>query len=269
MNSNDYDYQLNGNSLVPAYNQTDLTVADPALQQLRINAENPTSAGGYYTLTATGGLQLWLDDQKQTQVTASYTFNATQATVVYVEGTQTGEGSIMLNWQKNATAAPQLLDTVYYNVWQITGPQNVPGYGEYSYNFSGVSNFTPHSGAWQISGGTDVAEGINQQSVQVLWGAGDVVGNVDFNIGDGFSGQWNVNVVEIKVTPGSPTGNTYVPGTAASLAQPSHFAWFLGPKKSLSGRGGSARRYFSSKPCWYRPTFDAGSFYFFLLLRYW
>ena len=110
------------------------------------------------------------------------------------------------------------MDKVSYNVWQVTGPQNVPGNGEYTYNFSGVSNFTPHTGAWQISGGADVAEGINQQSVQALWGAGDVVGNANLNIGDGFSGQWNVNVVEIKVTPSSPTGNTYVPGTAASLA---------------------------------------------------
>jgi hypothetical protein len=218
LNSNDYDYRLtSGNALIPASSQTDLSVAEYALQQVRINAENPTSAGGIYTLTTTGGLQLWLDDQKQTQVTASYTFNATQSTVVYIEGTQIGEGSIALNWQKNATAAPQLLDTVYYNVWAISGPQNVPGNGKYSYNFSGVTGFTPHAGAWQISGGADIAEGVNQQSVQVLWGAGDVVGNVDLNIGDGFSGQWNVNVVEIKVTPGSPTGNTYVPGTAAAL----------------------------------------------------
>ena len=55
----------------------------------------------------------------------------------------------------------------------------------------------------------------------------------------------------------------------AGLAQPSHFAWFLWPKKYLSGRGGSARPYFSAKLCWYRPTFNAGSFYFFRLLRYW
>jgi 1-acyl-sn-glycerol-3-phosphate acyltransferase len=91
-----------------------------------------------HNYSPSGGLQLWLNDQKEGQITSSYDFNAASPNpdIVYVEGTQTGEGSIMLNWQKNATSAPQLMDTVYYNVWQITGAQNVPGYGKYIYNAS-------------------------------------------------------------------------------------------------------------------------------------
>jgi len=77
-------------------------------------------------LTITGGLQLWLTNRKEGQITSSYDFNAASPnpSTIYVEGRQTGEGSVILNWQPNAGATVQPLDTVYYNVWQVTGAAN-------------------------------------------------------------------------------------------------------------------------------------------------
>jgi len=215
LNSNDYDYQLNGNNLVPASSQTNLTVDDPALQQLQINAENPTSAGGYYTLTTTGGLRLWQNQNMTGPIAASQLFNATQTKIIYVEGEapQLGEGSIMLNWQKNATSAPQLMDTVYYNVWQIIGAQNVPGYGKYIYNVSLPSSISPNPNNFTAVGGTSSwFPPLASSSTQVQWNSGEDVGELTYNIGNGFSGQWNVNVVQVSI--GTPIGeNTSTPGT--------------------------------------------------------
>ena len=167
------------------------------------------------TPTTTGGLQLWLNDQKEGQITSSYDFNAASPNpdIVYVEGTQTGEGSIMLNWQKNATAAPQLLDTVYYNVWQMSGPQNVPGYGKYVYNVSLPSSISPNPNNFTAVGGTPSwFPPLASSSAQVQWNSGGDVGELTYNIGNGFSGQWNVNVVQVSVS--TPTGErASTPGT--------------------------------------------------------
>ena len=189
-------------------------------QQVQINAENPTSAGGIYTLTTTGGLQLWLNDQKEGQITSSYDFSAANPSpdIVYVEGTQTGEGSIMLNWQKNTNAAPQLMDTVYYNVWQITGPQNVPGKGKYTYSVQLPTKISADGADWSVPNSADVpVTQANPANIAVVWSAGPEVGSVDYSPVIGFIGQWNVNVVEISVTSGSTLGSTNVPGTAATL----------------------------------------------------
>ncbi len=223
LNSNDYDYRLNGNSLEPAYSQTKLTVADPALQELQINAVNPTTQGGIYTLTTTDGLQLWLDNEKTTQVTSTYTFDATKTETIYVEGILPGEGAIALNWQPNAGAAAQLLDMVYYNVWQITGPQNVPGNGEYVYSVQLPSGVNPDSASWDVPNSADVPVAqSNPDNIGVVWSNGPEIGEVNYSPVAGFMGQWNVNVVQVKVaapqgaqasTPGAPVdAGTFLDG---------------------------------------------------------
>ena len=208
LNSNDYDYQLNGNSLVPAYSQTNLTVADPALQELQINAVNPAADGGTYTLTTTDGLQLWLDNQKATQVTSTYTFDATETETIYVEGTQTGEGSIALHWQAKAGAAAQLLDTVYYNVWQITGAQNVPGNGAYVYTVQLPSAVAADANNWDVASGDRgyiFPSPYSPGTIDVAWNGGPEVATVQYCPIAGFTGDWNVNVVQIQVSAGTVT----------------------------------------------------------------
>lgn len=223
LNSNDYDYRLNGNSLVPAYSQTKLTVADPALQELQINAVNPTTQGGIYTLTTTDGLQLWLDNEKTTQVTSTYTFDATKTETIYVEGISPGEGAIALNWRPNAGAAAQLLDMVYYNVWQITGPQNVPGNSDYAYTVQLPAGVASNEADWSIAGNAADSGFAVPGGAYVKWSAGPEVGAVLYTPVTGFTGKWDVNVVQVQVSAGAvtepaggavPTGASFLVGSS-------------------------------------------------------
>jgi hypothetical protein len=118
----------------------------------------------------------------------------------------------MLNWQKNTSAAPQLMDTVYYNVWQITGPENVPGYGVYDYSVQLSSKVSANPNNFSASGGTTSwFVPLSTSTVQVDWSGGPTVGNVDYSPIVGFVGQWNVNVVEVAITA-PPSGQAFNPG---------------------------------------------------------
>ena len=144
-------------------------------------------------------------------VTSTNTFNATQSTTLYVEGTEVDEGSIALNWQKNAASAPQLMDTVYYNVWKITGAQNVPGNGKYTYSVQLPTKISAVGADWSVPNSADVPVAqANPANIAVVWSSGPEVGSVDYSPVSGFIGQWNVNVVQIQVTAGTVTSPTNV-----------------------------------------------------------
>ena len=170
---------------------------------------------GEYRITYTPGVKLWGTSNKSAtkisgnsvrQVTSGMIFDATQATTLYVEGTEVGSSEIYLWWSPLPSIANAWLpvDAVKENVFQVAGAQYVPGLGNYTYAAT-VPGGTANFAGWQYDNGSGslVSDHEDSSQVNVTFGAGPAIGEAVYSPAPGFQGTWKVYVVSITVDPGS------------------------------------------------------------------
>ncbi len=206
LNSNDYNYNLtSSNNLIPALdlsldNTPNTKVpGDAALAPLQLNISGPTNVG-IWTFITTPGLRLW---QKSDRTGAITTFiNTALPTTIYVEGIvdslSQGDQTVTLKWQDTAAGTSMIIDQIKETVFEIQGPQNVPGYGIYHYGLTEPN--AAQAPIWSATGGIITAD-YGPANVDIQWNGGPTAGIASVKPAVGFSGQWAVNVVEITVAP--------------------------------------------------------------------
>jgi autotransporter-associated beta strand protein len=224
-NDNDnYTFDANGNS-IPDTQKTNV-VGEHDLMPLQLHAISDPQDFGDYTVQASSGLKLWYDTQKTDPVNPTDTFDSSEDETIYVEGvtlsTTSADQTVTLSLSDNGFA-PLRLDQVKYTVWSITGPQDVPGYSSYDY-VSNVPGGAPMNyPTWTLPGadGSATTNTASPNTATVHWSSGPLVGQLTCNVAPGFSGTWDVNVVQIQIstTPGTNTvternGATQEPGSA-------------------------------------------------------
>ncbi|NNM87365.1 MAG: hypothetical protein HKL95_02470, partial [Phycisphaerae bacterium] len=218
-NSNDYNYALtSSNSLIPADQQTAAVAGDAALLKLGTTAGANSAAGGQFELVASGNLGLWQNADRTGAVTGTTNFSTTSPSTLYVEGkavsASQGSDYVTLNWKTPGGITLQL-DQVKYSVYAITGAENVPEGGAYTYAVQLPNGVTPGN-AWSVTDpGDGIFAGTGPIQVQVSFDntIAEVV-SVQYSPATGFTGDWNVNAVEIQVSAGTvtpPTGKAVPP----------------------------------------------------------
>ncbi len=206
LNNEDADY--NG---TPDFMQAGPIMGEADLVPLKIHKIDPVAEGGTYTLmNLSPNLKIWTSPDKTGPVDPTTTFDATQDTTVYVEGIGESSGKakeeIDLKWTNGTISA--MLDSVKYTVYKVTGPADVPDDSIMTYKGDIPGGAT---GNWTATGGT-IKTGANTNTSTILWGSGPANGKATFTASPGFSVDYAVNVVQVKIDP--PTvGNTFTAGT--------------------------------------------------------
>jgi hypothetical protein len=245
VNNEDADY--NG---TPDLSQAGPIMGEADLVPLDLNPVDPVAQGGTYTLAnLSPNLKIYMNSDKSDPVTNATTFDATKANTVYVEGIAESSGKakeeIDLNWTNGTLSAT--LDKVKYTVYKVTGPMDVPDYSIYTYKADIPGGGT---GSWTATNGT-VQTGANANTSTILWGGGPVVGDATFSPAPGFSVDYAVNVVQVKIdisgtnsltynNPPSQSGTTaLIASTTAGAAETSTLgvATLAGPMVNGSMRG--------------------------------
>jgi hypothetical protein len=131
-----------------------------------------------------------------------------QATTFYVEGSQSGLGSIDLYLNGKKT------DTLNVNEFNWSGPLNVPQYGKYEYK-AASNNALPKDSKWiDPTGGKMTGHGNGKVAtdVDIQWNAGPLVGKASFQANANYIWDLEVNDVQVVVAP-PDNATTFTLGT--------------------------------------------------------
>ena len=208
------NYDASGNPIPDLNYTTPQSYADPDLLEVSLQPL-PAAVGGTYSLAwNTTDFRAWKDPYKSAQLTSGTTFPATAAnSVVCLEAIavpQTNSDVLAENWQggPGGALAVGLVDNAKLKPLMVSGPQNVPAYGTYSYSVSGG---VPHNKAnsWKITDGVVTGNNPLDSRTFVQWtkanaGTAGWVGKADFVVAEK-AANYEVhaispNVVNIVVT---------------------------------------------------------------------
>jgi hypothetical protein len=231
--NNDYTFDASGNP-IPDYKKAGPVVGEHDLVPLKLHSVDPIAQGGQYRLVfSSANIKIWSSADKTGPVVADDTeFDATQDTTVYVEGISrsvaAAQEEVALKWINGDKVA--FTDRVAFTVYEVTGPMEVPDYSIHTYRADVPGGGT---GTWTIANGTDVS-GVSSNSELILWSSGPAIGKATFSPAPGFSVDYEVSIVQVKIEAPS-VGNAFIAGTPTFRAL-ENFA-VLGPVVSSGSPG--------------------------------
>ena len=219
----------------PNDQQTSLSSADPEMLQVDLLAL-PSSVGGTYSLSISGNITAWADPYRDQQVSSGQTYDATTAQTLWVQGTgissQTGVDGLALDWEGPLGELIDNVDYAHVSAIGITGPENVPADGIYTYDVFGAVAQPANATPWTVTGGNKITQSPAGNVCTILWNsppAGTAAnagwfGTVQFTTVNGVNvGPVSINVVQIVIAapPASfapAGGKSFIPGTPADNA---------------------------------------------------
>ena len=218
------NYDSNGNPIPDLSYTTPQSYADPDLVQVTLQPL-PSAVGGTYTLSwDTNDFRVWTDPYKDSQLTSGATFSATAGHSVYLEAIAAPLGNSDIleeDWHggPGGALAVAMVDHAKLKTLTVSGPQNVPAYGTYSYSVSGG---VPHNKAnsWKVTDGVTTGTSALDSKTLVQWtkanaGTAGWVGKADFIIAEKAANYevhaMSPNVVNISIA--APPGGEFSAGT--------------------------------------------------------
>ena len=188
-----------------------------------LHQENPTTAGGMYTLQIPDptNLRIWQYDENANLwnlVEATTEFDAANDTTLYVEGRATGTYSIKLDWNSGNGTKIQGCDEVPVNVFNWLGPLNVPDYSKHRYTADSVSG----SSKWLSPSGGSITAGANTSDIKSLWGEGPTVGKAIYQATTDYIWDLKVNVVKVSIGPPDAPDQPFTTGVSSETGQTIH-----------------------------------------------
>jgi len=187
LDNGDWDY--NG---VEDLKQSEQVPDDQYLLPVLLSAIPGASNADSYTLQASGGIKIWMNNQN----VAGKQIPANVDNTVYVEGVAVAQSSritasLLLN------GLTYTLSPAPINVFEMDGPLDVPGDASYRYS----AGYVPGSAQWQSSANassmTQVAGPTT--ATQVVWKNQPAVANLPLEVDQNYTWQMDVNVVKVSV----------------------------------------------------------------------
>ncbi|MSR57117.1 MAG: hypothetical protein EXS05_05535, partial [Planctomycetaceae bacterium] len=199
------------------------------LVQMNVHLGDPGIAGIYTLSTTSPTIRIWGNADKSSPRMADANnpleiiFTQSRPTeTFYVEGLTIGAAQaseqIQLKWTAAQGSMTRVLDTVYFTVYEVKGPQNVPDYSTHLYTgdvpgggYKESWTLTARGKDGKLIGGTN--NKVIGDTATIHWGGGAYVGKAVFTPWPGFEMEWNVNVVRVDIvtltkgaatTPGKP-----------------------------------------------------------------
>lgn len=222
LNNDDDDYD---DSNTPDKDQTGAIVEESDLLPILLHKVKPVDTGGKYTLEIPDNIKVWKNDDRTSSVTNKTEFDASQDTILYVEGVTEGSKLIKINWKKDADKLDDC-DRVKITVFKWLGPLNVPGFAIYPYTATGALE----TSKWATPVNGTIKTGAGTSNVTILWGAGPSVGKAVYEVNENYLWDLEVNVIQVKIkTPEesdikykNPPKQTAVGSALITAADPPH-----------------------------------------------
>jgi len=211
-NVDDDDYDASNtsdrlqNGAWPFSTETDLL---PVL----IRKIDPLILGGNFTLTIPGNLRVWMKREgvdAVDAVNATTLLDATKDWTLYVEGFELGTSLLRVNWSNPERSIPNA-DRVKITVFPWNGPINVPGHSRYLYRAwgqVGAGNsrwISAENGTLLNSETNNPNPDFTEHVSEFYWDGGPAIGKASFKAAPSYIWDWEVNIVQVEVEPGSIT----------------------------------------------------------------
>ena len=221
VDNEDQYYVENGHTLVPNTDQSSVT-NDWALLPVKVHL--PKGIDGTFELKFPDSIRVFTGPNvdPENKVISEGTsidrlVDGNGDTTVYVEGVER-DGNVQIQLEKLGLA--QALDTLKVNVFEISGPENVPNYSTYDYKAVGISpvESPPTGNRWSV-GDTDgsIATEEDVDAAQIHWGRGARVGQAMFAASSDYAWTFFVNIVEVSFY--NPGGGFVYGGSGATLPE--------------------------------------------------
>jgi Ca2+-binding RTX toxin-like protein len=181
-------------------------------------------AGGWYKVHVPANVRVWETPYRTGFVSDVRKLSATADRTLYVEGIAQGSGVITVDWGYGWFTLLPVADSVKVNVFEWTGPLNVPDYSIQKYQALGGR---PGECAWLDPVGGTVASRSTAPPdnlfVDVKWWGGPQVGEAVYQASADYSWGLKVNVVQVLVAD-PDSGPAFTPnpnGVRARVEGPS------------------------------------------------
>ncbi len=199
VDNEDQYYVENGHTLVPNTDQSSVT-NDWAL--LPVKVQLPKGIDGTFELEFPDSIRVFTGpnvDPENKVISEGTSIDRlvddNGDTTVYVEGVER-DGNVQIQLEKLGAAQP--LDTLNINVFEISGPENVPNYSAYRYEVHGddVPSPTAENRVTDVKGGYKTESDLD--GADINWQAGKQVGIVSVQVTDEYVWSYFVNIVAIE-----------------------------------------------------------------------